>query len=258
MSSDSKFITKHLSNIQHKLRSFFSIQILHHKIQNYRMRRFYAQFVGKNTLCFDVGANIGNRTRIFLQLGANVVAIEPQDTCVQMLRRQFGNHPHLQIVQTALGEKEYETEIKIDRANTISSMNPEWIQAVKNSGRFANHQWESSQTVNVTTLDNLIAQYGIPDFIKIDVEGYEEPIIRGLSTAVPALSIEFVPELLDPTIKCIDHLIKLGDYSLNYALGESMVFEHKHWLTPQEVKQALLKHENDISIFGDIYLKRID
>src|SRR4249920_1319317 len=40
-------------------------------------RRFYSQFIGRRSLCFDVGANVGTRAEIFLSLGATVVAVEP-------------------------------------------------------------------------------------------------------------------------------------------------------------------------------------
>ena len=36
---------------------------------------FYRQFVTEGDLCFDVGANVGRRTRTFLKLKAKVVAV---------------------------------------------------------------------------------------------------------------------------------------------------------------------------------------
>ena len=38
----------------------------------------YRQFIRKGDLCIDVGANIGDKTDLFLRLGASVIAIEPQ------------------------------------------------------------------------------------------------------------------------------------------------------------------------------------
>ena len=48
--------------------------------------KFYSQFIKKGDLVFDVGANLGNRTKIFLKLGARVVAIEPQPFCMSRLK----------------------------------------------------------------------------------------------------------------------------------------------------------------------------
>jgi hypothetical protein len=51
---------------------------------------FYSQFIRSNSLCFDVGANAGSRTGIFLAQGAKVVAVEPQDQCVNNMKQRFG------------------------------------------------------------------------------------------------------------------------------------------------------------------------
>lgn len=48
---------------------------------------FYSQFIHPGDLVFDVGANVGNRTKIFLRLGARVVAFEPQASCARVLQR---------------------------------------------------------------------------------------------------------------------------------------------------------------------------
>src|SRR5215510_11970 len=152
-----------------------------------KMLDFYSQFVSPGKLCFDVGANIGNRVKIFLELQADVVAIEPQDKCAQILKRVFGNSHYLRIIQKALGEREGEAEIMINDSDTLSSMSPEWIEAVKESGRFSEYLWDKKQKVQITTLDNLIQQYGIPQFIKIDVEGFEYQVIHGLSQPIPLI-----------------------------------------------------------------------
>ena len=41
------------------------------RMRRYR-RRFYAQMVGHDDLCFDIGANVGNRVGVFRSLGARV------------------------------------------------------------------------------------------------------------------------------------------------------------------------------------------
>jgi hypothetical protein len=47
---------------------------------------FFEGFLSKGELCFDVGANVGNRITPFLQIGAKVVAVEPQEPCYNLLR----------------------------------------------------------------------------------------------------------------------------------------------------------------------------
>jgi hypothetical protein len=45
--------------------------------QRQNERDFYRRFIRPGDLVFDVGANVGKRSAVFLDLGATVVAIEP-------------------------------------------------------------------------------------------------------------------------------------------------------------------------------------
>jgi 16S rRNA A1518/A1519 N6-dimethyltransferase RsmA/KsgA/DIM1 with predicted DNA glycosylase/AP lyase activity len=61
-------------------------------------KRFYSQFVQPGDLVFDIGANMGNRIEAFVALGASVVAVEPQSSCVASLRRLYQNQPDVVVV----------------------------------------------------------------------------------------------------------------------------------------------------------------
>lgn len=230
-------------------RNISARQIHHDKV----MRNFYSQFTSPGDLVFDVGANIGNRTKIFLELGLKVVAIEPQDECVNTLKSLFRGNDNLTIIQKVLGSSEGEAELMICDSNTISSLSQDWIAAVKSSGRFADHSWDKKKIIPMTTLDNLISQYGTPSFIKIDVEGFEYQVLTGLSKPVNYISLEFATEYLKATFNCIDHLESLGDAIFNYSLGESMKLELDKYIQAKEIKDILNKYKDDITVFGDLY-----
>ena len=80
----------------------------------------------------------------------------------------------------------------------ISSLSSDWVRAVQKTGRFSEYKWNRKQTVFIDTLDSLIAQYGVPAFMKIDVEGFEDQVVSGLSIPVGAISMEFnLPKWVD-------------------------------------------------------------
>ena len=53
--------------------------------------KFYSKLIQNGDLCFDVGANVGNRTEAFLKLGARIVAVEPQPECIAVLNELHGD-----------------------------------------------------------------------------------------------------------------------------------------------------------------------
>ena len=220
-----------------------------------KMLAFYSQFVSPGELVFDVGANAGNRTKIFLKRGAKVVAIEPQDDCVHTLRTRYGNNKNLTIIQKVLGASEGEAELMISSANVLSSLSQEWIESVKSSGRFSDHTWQDKKVVPMTTLDRLIDDYGVPSFIKIDVEGFEHQVIQGLSKPVREISLEFTPECMDSTFACIEYFKSLGEARFNYSIGESMQLALGSYVPSAEMVRILEGYQQDHKLFGDVYCR---
>lgn len=217
---------------------------------------FHDQFLEEGDLVFDVGANMGSRCSLYLALGARVVAIEPVEECLQMLMRKFRNCRDLTIVPQALGVAEGELPIFVSPEHlTVSSMSPHWIGAVKDSGRFEQLNWTEERSVSVTTLDSLIGRFGEPAFVKIDVEGSELNVLKGLSQMVKYISFEFTPEFLQETEQCIEYLSDMSknDYQFNYSVGESMEFALVEWV--DSAKIIVLIRELPVELFGDIYAR---
>jgi FkbM family methyltransferase len=219
---------------------------------------FYRQFVSRGGLCFDVGANRGDRVELLLAVPARVVAVEPQSSCHPVLRERFGRDPRFTLVTSALGAEPGEAELfAADDAQTsvLATLSREWAQSVRASGRFAERRWERRECVDVTTLDSLIADYGMPEFCKIDVEGYEAEVLAGLSTPVAGISIEFTPERPEATDACLARLADLGAYEFNYSLNESLVLASERWSSSDDLLMALATFQGDSLIFGDVYAR---
>lgn len=223
--------------------------------------RFYQQFIaptgaGNPPLVFDVGANLGNRTKIFLRLGAKVIAFEPQQKCAEYLRTVLKGVPRFELVTKALGDKPGQAEMMVSNAHVLSTLSREWTEATKESGRFSRYEWNGRQQVEIITLDSVIARYGIPVFVKVDVEGFEYQVLSGLSQPLPYISIEFTAERIVDTYRCIDHLEALGNASFRISLEESMEFCHPEWLSAQDARELLqqLIHRDNLA-WGDVYIR---
>ena len=191
-----------------------------------QLRRFYRRFVPAGGLAFDVGAHAGNRVAAFRQLGARVVALEPQAQFLRLLQRRFGADPLVTLLPQALGHAPGQARLMASpRTPTVATLSTDFVARAGAAPSFRGVQWQAGPLVDVTTLDALIAAHGAPDFIKIDVEGFELEVLTGLSQPVAAVSFEFLPAVRDVALGCIDRLETLagaGHYRYAVSLGERL------------------------------------
>lgn len=221
------------------------------------MKKIFEQIIVSDDLVFDVGCNVGDKSNIFLSLGAKVIGFEPQYIPYNVALNRFKDNNRFFIENIALGDKIGTEIIYIADVDTISSMSVNFIKEVKKS-RFFNSKWNDGEKVNINTIDNIIKIYGIPKFIKIDVEGYELNVLNGLTNSIDCISIEFNPEMLNNTIECIEYIDKLNNYNtiFNYGYREDEYFKFEKWISKNEIL-SYLKSINDFKYeFGDVYLKK--
>lgn len=218
-------------------------------------KQFYGRFLSSNDLVYDVGANLGNRVEVFLSLKNNVVAVEPQDYCHRFLQRKYAKA--ITLLKMALGAKKDKMTMYINStSSTVSSLSKDWIESMK-GGRFSNETWDRTAEVEVDTLDSLIAKHGKPHFIKIDVEGFEADVLKGLSVAIPIISFEYTtPEQTHKLYECLDLMQALdASYVCNYSAGEGNRFILESWVSVPELKALVAKDVHAMQGFGDVYVK---
>ncbi len=218
--------------------------------------KFLGNFVKPNDVVFDVGANEGNRVEAFLQNNCKVIAVEPQQSCVNVLNKKFGST--ITIEPIGLASVPGEMDMFISESSTLSTFSSEWKEKIEN-GRFKTVGWQKTVKVAISTLDNLIAKHGTPTFIKVDVEGYELEVFKGLTKSIPMLSFEYaVPEQIENLQQCVDVLTAINsNTTYNYCIGEILQFEEKEWVTGTQMKKIIESPEFIKSAFGDIYAKTI-
>lgn len=235
---------------------------LYYKINGYRFRHdqrnisqiaFYSRIIGRDDLVFDVGANVGQRAAIFSDLARTVVAFEPTAECVRHLRSRFRFQRNVEIQPVALSEAEGEAIIYQSSAHTVSSMSPAFIENVGKKV-FKDETWDGKVAVKTRTLDQMIDLYGLPRFIKIDVEGFELSVLKGLSRSVPILSFEFIPIAIDEAKQCLEKLNEISaDYLYDYCLGENLDFVLREHVDYQTFSRDVLPELERAASFGDIY-----
>jgi FkbM family methyltransferase len=216
------------------------------------LRGLLRPFIPESGLVFDVGANIGNYSDLFLTMGARVVAFEPNPTLVRRLNKRFGHNRNITVEPVALGDGAYSTFMYSCESHGLSSLSDKHVREAKQI--FHTYNWKPNVLVRVKLLSDYIKQYGVPDFVKIDVEGYELNVLQGMNMAVPALSFEFLR--CDPytTTQCLSVLDSLGDYEYRYTIGLEPDMQYLcDWTSSSEIMTFIANQDN--YEFGDIWAR---
>ena len=227
-------------------------------------RGLYKDLFSEGDLVFDIGANRGVRTLTFRSLGAKVIAVEPlfvaDPATVAEFPWMFKDDPSVIPVPMAASARVGMARIHVQKnIPYISPMSVDWMQKSVHSNFYKRVNTHVVQ-VPTTTLDALIKEYGEPAFIKIDVEGYESAVMKGLHTPVRAFSIEFHEDWLRNSAFCMKHMCSLGAYEFNYALNNTGTFVSNSWAASDIVMSHLRKNleERGPKSWGDIYGRRKD
>ena len=131
------------------------------------------------TVCFDLGANLGQHTRVMAASAAKVYAFEPDPWTAAKLRDVLGDLPNVEIVEAAAG-----TEDGTFPLYRTATFEDDPVEQSQSSSLMAQKQnIDTSRAVDVKVIDfpafleRLGTRIGV---IKMDIEGAEVPLLETL------------------------------------------------------------------------------
>jgi FkbM family methyltransferase len=166
-----------------------------------------------------------------------------------------GHDPMVTVLSLAAGAKAGRIRLKINARNpTVSTASEAFVRSAEGAPGWEGQVWDRELEVEVTTLDALIARYGEPAFVKIDVEGFEDQVLEGLTRPLGGLSFEFTTIAREVAQRCLERLTALGPYRFDLALGESQKLELGRWVEAAEMA-ALIAGLPHAANSGDVYAR---
>lgn len=167
---------------------------------------------------WDIGANCGQTLPEMTKRFSDVYAFEPAEECWPFLEKFEG----VNLLKFAVSDENADIQLVAlpDKINTGQLVTGNCIGMEWNP----NDPNAVARTLKAKTVDTLVSELGVPDFMKIDVEGHEEKVLKGAAETLveytPDLLIEFhSPELYQYCIELIS--------SLKYELVETV--RHPHY-----------------------------
>ncbi len=245
---------KHLKPLAIQLGVYRPMRFIHDQLfARWRLREldknvaFYAPFIQRGELCFDLGANIGDKMAAMVALGARVVAVEPQRECIDELTARYCGNDGVHIVAKVVGSEPGAGKLRLSAKSTqFASMMKGWHDT-----------GDTYADVIITTFDELVREYGHPVFCKIDVEGFELEVFRGMTSPPRRLCFEYhlTDELWSGTLACLNYLEEKWHPRFNFSPIEQMAFELPTWCDHGAFVKELDVRRGDVRFFyGDVYV----
>ena len=178
---------------------------------------------------FDIGANRGDATVAGLNLGYKIIAIEPSRMYRELVKN-FIYNPNVIPLKYAVSDKDYErVEFYEAAEDGLSTLNKDWLTA--DTMPYAGKAFWTTQATTIT-LNTLADKYGEPDLIKIDVEGAEWSVFKGMTRKMGTVTFEWTNATIAEHSKQLDYLASLGytEFSIRFIENHLQFPPNDDWL----------------------------
>lgn len=171
---------------------------------------------------FDVGANVGDVSEALLPFASKIVAIEPQPESYAKLSARLG--ARVTCIEALVGpDGDERTFLSNPIASTSST-------SVRPGDEPVGHDYYARTHMQAVSLDTIASRHGMPNLIKIDVEGFEISVLqsaKAVLAAHPVVIMEF-------NAFCLSYFGRVNPRdAIDFVLG---IFPRVEVVTQQGVK----------------------
>jgi hypothetical protein len=174
-------------------------------------------------LIFDIGANIGRYALSNYYPSHTIICVEASPLTFKSLCNNTNKYKNIKCLNFAVtnSSEDYVTFYDCPTINVLSTVDKAWLSDT--SSRFCGTPYNQI-SVPTISIDKLIDTYGVPNILKIDVEGAENIVIKSLSKKINMLCFEWATEWNNKTFECIDHLHMLGYDKFHLQMEDSYTY----------------------------------
>ena len=189
--------------------------------------------INSGDIIVDIGANIGYYALLEAKLTGEkgkVYAIEPIPDNITLLKKSIdiNNYKNIDIYQLAIGNSNGNAPIYVGKARNLSSMR--MVDSYAEQGGYID-----KIDVKLITLDEFLKDKPSPNVVRMDTEGYEYEIIRGMSQTLAKrlpmkMFIEFHFDIIgkEKSLELLTILQTNGFEISDATIEEWIVGSHQH------------------------------
>ena len=213
----------------------------------------FARLVSPQDTVIEVGGHIGYLSLYFAQLvgqRGQVIVFEPGPNNLPYTRANLRAKPNVRLIETAVADFSGKASFYLDdytgQNNSLLSDYSRFDENLTNAG-MRGQMTKSVVEVDCTTLDEFVAKLTVPppSFIKIDVEGAELAVLRGMQRTLRAENVALMVEVTEQASAVYELLTSAGykAYSERKTpIGSpEELHENTFWLKDSELETPALQ-----------------